>query len=79
MAFVGGRERRPLRVDDDYLTLADCNNPARGQKQGDISRVGFCDKVMILSPNVALSICVHLRGGRRLVVKESPVPRGFMR
>ena len=20
----------------DYLTLADCNNPARGQKQGDI-------------------------------------------
>ena len=29
----------------------------------------FCDGVMILSPNVALSICVHLPGVRALWVK----------
>ena len=31
----------------------------------------FCDGVMILSPNVALSICVDLRGVRALWVKST--------
>ena len=31
----------------------------------------FCDGVMILSPNVALSICVHLRRVRALWVNSA--------